>query len=234
MRHEQGAQPRPTRRRFLHSAAGVGAGISAAGLVGLLDVASADARAEDVPALIDLATSAETLAVTFYDTVLTGASFHIDEPARQHLRQVLDAERAHLRALRSLGGHALHAQVYLPERLQSDAGVFVSTGVTIETALVALYLAATQRCAARAQARLALMAAQYGADDAQHLALLGHLAGLSPHGLAGPTPTVARLSKAVAALAPFFHGGAGFTGPVSARVAQVERTAPADTVAART
>src|SRR5207248_10325703 len=116
--------------------------------------------AEDVPALIDLASSAETLAVTFYSTVLTRASFHIDEPARQQLRQVLDAERAHLRALRSLGGHTLHARVYLPEHLLSDASVFVNTGATIETALVALYLAATQRSAARTQARLALMAAQ--------------------------------------------------------------------------
>ena len=38
----------------------------------------------------------------------------------------------------------------------------------------------------------------------------------------------------VAALKPFFQGGAGFTGPVSARVAQVERTARTDTAAART
>jgi hypothetical protein len=234
MRHEQDAEPRPTRRRFLHSAAGVGAGITAAGLVGLLDVTSTDVRAEDVPALINVATSAETLAVTFYSTVLMRASFHIEEPARQQLTQVLDAERAHLRALRSLGGHTLRVRVYLPEHLLSDASVFVNTGVTIETALVALYLAATQRSAARTQARLALMAAQYGADDAQHLALLGHLAGLSPHGLAGPTPTVDRLSEAVAALKPFFQGGAGFTGPVSARVAPVERTAPTDTAAART
>lgn len=208
-----------TRRGFLNGAAGVGVGIAAAGFSDILGTGAARASGlsgHDAGAILDLAATAETLAIAFYQAALDGAAFHIDGKARTQLKMAMDAERGHLRTVRSLGGTALQQRFYLPDRLLQDASVFVNTGLKLETALAGAYLAATRQFAELGQPALAVTAASLGASEAQHLTLLGHLAGLSPDDLTLSTPSFRRASDALPVLAPFLSGGAGFFGPVGA------------------
>jgi len=229
---EQSIQTTSTRRGFLQSAVEVGAGITAAnagvtaaGFVGLFGFGPAEAHAEDAATILDLAATAETLAATFYYTAITGATFRIDEQALAHLKLTMDAELHHLDIVRSLGGASLREQFYLPDRLLADASVFVTTSLTIETALAGAYVAATHQLAALGQPLLAATAAQLGASAAQHLTLIGGLAGLAPRGQTLPAAGFRRVSDATPALAPFLAGGAGFNGPVHVPSARQYRVA---------
>jgi len=221
MELEQSTQTTNTRRGFLQSAAEVGvgigaasAGMTAASFGGILGLGPAVAHAEDGGAILDLAATAETLAVTFYYTALTGATFRMDERALAHLKLTMDAGLHHLEILRSLGGRSLREQFYLPERLLADASVFVATSLTIESALADAYVAATHQFAALGQPALAATAAQLGASAAQHQTLIGQLAGLTPVGQTLPAAGFRRVSDATPVLAPFLAGGSGVEGPV--------------------
>lgn len=213
MEREQGTRTMRTRRGFLNSAAVAGVGIAGASVAGTFGIGVAEAAgtpAEDSAAILNMATLAETLAVTFYYTVLTGAAFHIDAPAVESLTLTMDAEMRHLQTLRSLGGRSRRQHFYLPDRMLSDASVFVDTGLRVEAAVVGAYLAATHQFAALGQPLLAATAARHAASEAQHLTLLGHLAGLPPRDLAPPALVFQRVSDAALALAPFLAGGGGF------------------------
>lgn len=206
-----------TRRGFLNGAAGVGAGSavgSFADILGIGAVRASGLSGHDAVAILDLAATAETVAIAFYRTVIDGATFHIGGKALAGLKMALDAERGHLRTVRSLGGTALQQRFYLPDRLLQDASVFVETGLKLEPALAGAYLAATRQFAELGQPALAATAASLGASEAQHLTLLGHLAGLSADDLTLSTPSFRRASEALPVLVPFLTGGAGFFGPV--------------------
>lgn len=222
MGQEQGRQDTRTRRRFLNGAAGVGAGITAVGFVDIFGGGAGGALAEAAgdpgaaaATIVNVVATAETLAVTFYYTVLTGATFRVDAPAVDDLRWTLEAEMRHLDGLRSLGGASLRQRFYLPDHLLTDAGVFVDTAVTLEATLAGAYLAATHQFAVLGQPLLAATAAQHAASEAQHLTLIGHLAGLPAHDLTLSTTAFHLMSDAVRALAPFLAGGTGFHGPLS-------------------
>ena len=219
MEREQGARPSRTRRGFLNSAAVAGMGITAAsvmttaGIGAVGDVAeAAGGPAEDVAAIVNLIATAETLAVTFYYTALTGATFHIDERAVASLRVAMEAAMRHLDALRSLEGRSLNSHFYLPDRMLSDARVFVNAGLTLEAALTGASLAATERFATLGRPLLAASAARHAASAAQRLTLIGHLAGLAPHDVTRPAPAFHRVADAAPMLAPFLTGGAGYSG----------------------
>ncbi len=240
MGQEQSRQDTRTRRRFLNGAAGVGAGITAAGFVDIFGIGAAGPLAEaagdpdeSVATIVNVAATAETLAVTFYYTVLMGATFRIDEPAGAYLRLAMEAEMSHLDNLRPLGGASSRQRFYLPDRLLTDAGVFVDTAVTVETTLAGVYLAATHQFAALGRPLLAASAAQHAVSEAQHLTLVGQLAGLAPHSLMLPAPVFARVSDAAPALAPFLTEGDGFGRPANAPTARQYQAALGDTTATR-
>src|SRR3954468_15862098 len=117
---EEGAR---TRRGFLKRSVAVGGGIAAAGFMHAFGVGSAHALDDDLAAILNLAATAETLAVTFYYTVLTSATFLIGDQDRAALQRVMDAELHHLQLLRSFGGVPLTQQFYLPNRVRTDARI---------------------------------------------------------------------------------------------------------------
>jgi len=238
MEREQGARPLRTRRGFLNGAAAVGAGITAASVMTTAGAATvgglaeaAGAPAEDVTASVNLIATAETLAVTFYYTALAGATFHIDERAVASLTVAMEDAMRHLDTLRSLDGRSLTSHFYLPDRMLSDARVFVDTGLTIEAALAGVYLAATRQFATLSQPRLAATAARHAASAAQRLTLIGHLAGLAPHNLMRPAPAWRWVSDAQPALAPFLSGHAGHSEPAHFPSARQYQAALGDTLA---
>ena len=201
------------RRSFLKGALGIGGGIGALSFGGAFGVSS-QAASHDIATILNLAATAEALAVTFYYTALTGAAFHIGEQDAEHLKLAMDAEMHHLQILGSLGARPMAGRFHMPEHMLEDASVFVATGLRAESTFTGAYIAATHQLAALGQARLAATAAQHGASEAQHYALLGHIAGLAPNAQALPSPDYYQIADAAPALAPFLVGGAGFGDPV--------------------
>jgi hypothetical protein len=232
---EQSDRSARSRRNFLRGAVCVGGGIGAVSFArafGVGGAQAADAFENDIATILNLATTAETLAVTLYYTVLTNATFQIGEDATEYLKLAMDAELHHLQILGALGGRALTQQFYMPQRIHADASVFVNTGLQAETVFAGAYLAATHRFAVLGQPHLAATAAQHGASEAQHLTLIRHLAGMVPNDLTMPAPLFTHESDAALALAPFLQGGAGFAEPLSFPSSDKLQVALGGTVAA--
>lgn len=211
-----------SRRGLLKGAAGIGGGLAVASFASMFGIRSAEAahNANDEPqTILNLAATAETLATTFYYAALTAAKFKVSAEDVVYLKLALDAEKYHLDFLTSNGGQPLATQFYVPANLLSDPGVFVQVGTTAETAFVGAYLAATRRFAELNVPRLAATTAQHACSEAQHLALLREIGGLTPNNLALPLPIYYNVSDAVPTLAPFLQGGEGFIGPIAAPTA---------------
>jgi len=205
-----------TRRGFLRNAAGVSVVVASGGLVGAAlegpyGLGPIEAQAQDIPTILDVATTGEALAATLHHAVVTRATFHIDDPARASLQHLLASDLQQYDVLRSLGGRSQARQFYVPRRLLSDASVFVQTSLTIERAIAGAYVAATHRFAVLGQPLLAVMAARHGANAAQHLSLIGHLAGL-PYD--ATTPIDAATPALETVLTPFLAAGRDVTGPL--------------------
>ena len=202
------------RRSFLKGVAGVGGGIAAASFAGALGASAAEGG-DDVQTILNLAATAETLAVTHYYSALTTRTFDLAEDDVVYLKYALDAEQQHLDFLNANGGKALTQQFFVPASLLSDAGLFVQVTTQAETAFVGAYLAATRRFADLGNPRLAATAAQVACVEAQHLALARDIGGLVPNDISLALPVYFNVSDAVPTLAPFLKGGDGFIGPVS-------------------
>jgi hypothetical protein len=205
-----------SRRRFLQGTAGIGGGVVAASFAGAFGLGLAEAAAanDEPQTILNLAATAEALAVTFYYSAITGAQFEVDPADLVYLKLAMDAEKYHYDFLTSAGGKALTNQFFVPANVLSDVDVFVKTGLAAETAFVAAYLAATRRFAEAGQGKLAATTAQHAASEAVHLALIRDIACLVPNDLAVPAAIYYNVSDAVPTLAPFLKGGAGFIGPV--------------------
>lgn len=201
------------RRTFLKGAAGLGGGIAAASFAGALGVRAAEGG-DDVQTILNLAATAETLAVTHYYSALVARTFDLDEDDVLYLKYALDAEQQHLDFLNANGAKALTQQFYVPSTLLSDPGLFVQITTQAETAFVGAYLAATRRFADLGNPRLAATAAQVACIEAQHLALAREIGGFVPNDIALALPVYFNVSDAVPTLAPFLQGGSGFIGPV--------------------
>lgn len=211
------AQSRMTRRALLKGTAGIGGGLAAASfasMFGLKDAFAAHDRMDEPQTILNLAATAEALAVTFYYSGITAGNFDLDAEDVLYLKLAMDAEDYHYDFLTSAGGRPLTTQFYVPENVLSDANVFIQTGLAAETAFVAAYLAATRRFAELGQGKLAATTAQHAASEAVHLSLIRDIAGLSPNDLALPAAIYYNVSDAVPTLTPFLRGGQGFIGPV--------------------
>ncbi|HMP42777.1 MAG TPA: ferritin-like domain-containing protein [Roseiflexaceae bacterium] len=206
-----------TRRGFLRSTVAAGGGIAAVGFAGILGVETALAghdSMDDVQTILNLAATAETLAVTHYYSALTARSFRLDAEDIEYLKFALDAEQQHLDFLMANGGRALTDSFFVPANLLSDPDVFVATTSAAETAFVGAYLAATRRFAELGNPRLAATAAQVACVESQHLAIARDIGGLVPNNIALAVPVYYNVSDAVPTLTPFLRGGSGFIGPV--------------------
>lgn len=157
----------------------------------------------DPASVLDMAATAEALAVTFYYHTLSGASFGVSADTRMHLHAMLAAEQSHLELLVTLGGQPLKRSFSLPGTLCTDAGVFTMTGLHLEGVLTGAYIAASHQLAVLGHPELAATAAQLGASEAQHLTLLSHFAGLGPGELTLPAAPLRLITDAPPVLAPF-------------------------------
>lgn len=203
-----------SRRSLLKGAGAIGGGIALASFAQVLGVHAA-ATNDDPQTILNLAATAETLAVTFSYNVIVNRSFELDEEDEEYLRFALDAEQYHLDFLMSQGGKTLTSSFYVPSNLLSNQAVFVQTGANAETAFIGAYLAATRIFGDAGLGKLAATTAQHACSEAEHLTLTREIGGLTPNNLALPLPIYYNVSDAVPTLAPFLRGGAGFIGPVN-------------------
>ena len=135
-----------SRRRFLQGSAGLGGGLALASFAGAFGMGTAEAAHtnDDPQTILNLAATAEALAVTFYYSAVTGAQFSVNADDVEYLKAAMDAEQYHYEFLTGAGGKALTTQFYVPATVLSDPNVFIKTGLAAETAFVAAYLAATR------------------------------------------------------------------------------------------
>lgn len=169
---------------------------------------------DSIQTILNLGSTAETLAATSYYGTLTQAGFSLSNDAVTYLKLALSAEIYHLQLWQSLGGQILADQFFIPATFLSDRNTNTQTFIAAETAFTGAYLAATRRMAELGQPRLAVTTAQFAATEAEHLALTRDIGGLVPNPNGLPAPIYYNVSDALPTLTPFLKGGEGFIGPV--------------------
>lgn len=207
-----------SRRGMLKGAAGFGGAIALTSFSTLFGATSAHAQdaQDDVPTILNLAATAETLAATsYYGTILYANELGYSDEAIEYFYLALDAELYHLQFLQSAGGASLVNEFYVPAQFLSDKTTNSQTFIAAETAFTGAYLAATRRFAELGEPKLATTTAQHAATEAEHLALSRLAGGYVPNPNALPAGIYYNVSDAVPTLTPFLGGGEGFIGPVA-------------------
>jgi hypothetical protein len=146
-----------------------------------------------------LAATAELLAIDFYTRCIRSGKFKGDELA--YLQAARSNERAHYDALASVLGKAAPKNL----KFKYPAGTFSSlkrsagVGSALETAFVGAYMGAVK---ALKDNGLKAVAAQIGANEAQHLTIFNQI-GAGVLVANPPLPKVLTAAQATAAVTPF-------------------------------
>jgi rubrerythrin len=219
-----------SRRRFLIGLMFASAGVLAPNSLASLaqpvaaspHLAQADAPcAETMQRVLDLAVTAEALAITFYQRVITtpgGLFSRLRADQQGYLRLALDEENFHYNYLIGRGAQPIATAFYFPANAFGFSGfpIFLTAMDTIETAAVGLYLVAARRMAELAQPVLAEVLAQILGVEAEHRAIgreLAQNAPPPPNNLCFEPATAACVSWAFEPFQPFLTSGANRQGP---------------------
>lgn len=200
-----------SRRKFLMGSAALGGAsmLSFSQLFGFQRVFG-QGEGDDPQTILNLAATAESLAVTHYYNVLTDSNIALTPAERSILANALDAEIQHLVFLNANGGEALTTEFFFPMNVYNDREQFSVITEQAETAFVAAYLAATRRIAELGNPLLAATAAQVAVVEQAHLALIRQIGGRVPNHVSLGQPLFYNTSDAVPVLQGFLEGGEGF------------------------
>lgn len=225
-------------RRDMLKKAGVGGAVAAASFSTLfgIDVVNAQPQGDSPETILNVAATAEGLAVTALTAIVTQAKYFGDLPGgiQNVLKAALRSEQDHLDLLLASGAKQATNKFYAPNGILEDARILVATLDTAETLFVGAYLAATRRFAELGQPLLAELTCQIAGVEAEHRALARAMGGLlfgNPtvfNNIAFERPVVQHVSQAVPFLAKFLGGGSGFFGPVSQPSREQARAASID------
>lgn len=209
-----------TRRNMLKTSALVGAA-AAAGFAGIFGNGStafaAHNKNDSVQTIIDLAATAELLAVTTYYTALTAGSLGLSAGERRFLTAALDSELTHYETLVSLGAKPAATAFFTVDNMFSNRLTFVGVLDTAETLFIGAYVAASRRFAELGNPSLAAVATQTAVVEGQHHALIRQMnPDLLPNNNSYAQPIFYNVSDVVPSATPFLAGGAGFSGPTTA------------------
>lgn len=175
---------------------------------------------ESVQTIIDIAATAEALAVTALGGALDNAAsgkLKLNGVQIQSLKAARAEEQAHYQYLTGAGAKPLTTTFTVPdEKIVTDVPTFLKTLITLEEAFIAAYLAAAQEFAILGQSRLAQAALQIGAVEAEHRAgarffaiEAGVISG-TPNDVAFEKAMFTSVGEAAAALKQLgFIGGSG-------------------------
>jgi hypothetical protein len=189
-----------TRAQFLARGARGGLALVAGGaLLGLAEGTALAAPAADTD-IAKLAATAELLAIDFYKRSIASKQLSGDELA--YMASALGNEQAHYKALAGLLGK----QAPKGLRFRYPNGSFRSTrsvgklGMALETAFVGAYMGAVTALKSN---ELKGVAAQIGANESRHLAILSNIAAGGVIQPASALPKVLTAAQATAAVKPF-------------------------------
>lgn len=175
---------------------------------------------ETVQDILNIAVTAEAFAVTALGGVLASVeegNLDLSEDAIGTLIAARAAEQAHYEFLIESGAEPLTLTFTVPdEAILTDVSTFFTTLVSLEETFIAAYIAAAQVFAIRGEARLAQIALQIGAIEAEHRAgarffaiEAGVLSG-TPNDVAFEKALFSSVGEAAAALEELgFIGGSG-------------------------
>lgn len=178
------------------------------------------AACESVQDIINIAATAEAFAVTALGGALENAAMGKLALNAEHVQALTAAraeEQAHYQFLTSAGAKPLTTTFTIPDpKIVTDVPTFLKTLVMLEEAFIAAYLAAAQEFAVLGEARLAQVALQIGAVEAEHRAGVrffaiqaGVLSG-TPNDVAFEKALFTSVGQAAAALQQLgFIGGSG-------------------------
>jgi hypothetical protein len=216
-----------SRREFFAKTAKL-AGATAMGAAGISLLQTTAARAagstpssDTVQDILDIACTAEALAITFYYQALNHPTQlpDVNNAANQNYFQAaLTQELEHLEYLKSLGGAPLTRKFYFPENMFSDESVFFPTALLLEEYFISAYLAAAMDFSGVYSSNITSpsptligAAVQILGVECEHRALLGVAANMNPpNNVIAETALLTSVSGAVAPLTPFLSGGSGF------------------------
>jgi hypothetical protein len=212
-----------SRRALLRGAALGGAGLALGGLQ--IGKALADSS-ESLATIVNVALTAEHLAVTFYGNgIANAATLGITDPVDLgYLKAAQAAEQDHIDILELLGGQPLATTFSTPDGTKtfSDVGTFTTTLVALETAFVAAYLAAVNEAAAAGRADVAQLAARIASVEAEHKALARDIGGMVPADntsfqklLFSKVGDAAAALQSLGFLSPFGSNSFSYPGPVA-------------------
>jgi hypothetical protein len=175
---------------------------------------------ESVQEIINIAATAEAFAVTALGGALANAAngtLALNAEQVQTLTAARAEEQAHYEYLIAAGAKPLTTTFTVPDpKIVTDVPTFLTTLITLEEAFIAAYLAAAQEFAILGEARLAQVALQIGAVEAEHRAGVrfyaiqaGVLSG-TPNDVAFEQALFTSVGEAAAALKQLgFIGGSG-------------------------
>ncbi|GCE20571.1 ferritin-like domain-containing protein [Dictyobacter kobayashii] len=170
------------------------------------------ATKQAIGAILNIAATAETLAVVFYSQVLSHADNLGLKPAtRVNIKATLVEEQLHLQFLNKQGAKSMARTFSFPNGRDTfkNLELFLKTQQLLESAFVAAYLAAVKELAQLGRPDLAQIAAQLAAVEAEHRVVGRVIGAMLPIDNEAFPPL---LLKNVAA-APAFLKGAGFLTP---------------------
>lgn len=217
-------RPSVSRRGMLRLAGVLTAGASLAS-VGALKAQAAEIAgdtlyaavhdAQDTPqTMLNIAATAETLAVTHYHAALTTGGLNLSAQERMILQAALSSELQHLEFINASGGTALTEQFFVRANVYTNRAIFIQQTDDAEVVFVGAWLAATRRFAELGNPRLAATAAQVACVEQSHKALIrGFAPDLIPNNVSLGQPILYNVSDAVPMVAPFLNGGEGMVGP---------------------
>jgi len=224
---EARAEGASRRTFFMRTAKLAGATVLGAAGISLLQTTAARAATstpsdDTVQDILNIACTAETLAITFYYEALNRPMQLPDVNStanRNYFQAALTQELEHFEYLKSLGGSTLAKKFYFPEDMFSDEKVFFPTALLLEEYFISAYLAAAMDFSGAyssnittASPSLIGAAVQILGVECEHRALLGVAANINPpNNVIAETALLTSVNGAVPALTPFLSGGSGFS-----------------------
>ena len=229
-RDEQRLVDHEVTRRNVLRAAGIGGSAAALVFAGLFgeDVVDAQTAGDDPQTMLNLAITAEALAITSFHAIITQSTFfgRLTPVYQNYLRSALTQEQVHFDFLVASGARPLANRFFFPEGILGNLALYVFVTDVLEGAFIGAYLASIRRFAELNRPDLSWTAASIMGIEAEHKAL-NRAMGITQANSATPgdrisasptrepfePATLFQVSQAVPTLGPVLTGG---TAPASA------------------
>ena len=167
--------------------------------------------------IINIAATAEALAITFYTHALKHGQLHLVniKANKPYFQAAVSQEYAHLQILESLGAKPLTTHFYFPTNMFTDQPTFFATAITLEEYFISAYLAAAVEFAGTYSTGIttpnlvaAGLAAQIGGIECEHKALLNVANNATPpNNVLIESALLTSVGGAVGPLTPFLTAG---------------------------